>query len=523
MPTLNWIGKEAVVNHDKELPFRVLKPIKELSVGKESKNLLIEGDNLEALKALMPFYYNQVKCIYIDPPYNTGNEKWAYNDKVNSPHIRQWLNTVVGLEDLERHDKWLCMMYPRIKLLRDLLKDDGVIFISIDDNEITSLREICNEIFGDKNFQAQITWKNKYGPGALTKGFGNIHEYILCYSKSEIGSIEAPLSPDEIKKYHLKDEKYAIRGGYITQPLATKSKDDRPNLVYPVVYKGEKILPDKQWIWAKDRMEQAINNNEVVFRKTDGKWSVRFKQYLKDEDGIIRKAKPLSILLGPFNQDGTKELRDIFGETVFNNPKPVALVKYLFSMVINKDESKDGIYLDSFAGSGTSGHAILELNKEDKGNRNIILVELENDIAKKVTKKRVGAVIKGYKNAKFEKGTGQGISYLQLNGELYNTSGFMNPDARYEDLAGYIYFTETRNYLDLSTLKDPLIGSLGSNNYFLFYKGKGVNVLDEKALEKTSKYKGNKVIYADKCLLDEEYLAKHNVVFKQIPYELKKY
>lgn len=525
MPILNWIGKEKVVNHDKELPFRVLKPVEDLSVAGNNENLLIEGDNLEALKALMPFYYEQIKFIYIDPPYNTGTEKWVYNDKVNAPQIKSWLNKVVGPEgeDLCRHDKWLCMMYPRLVLLKDLLKNDGLIFISIDNNEIVYLRNICDEIFGSQNFVAQITWKNKYGPGALTKGFGNINEFILCYSKTPIQSIEAPLSEEDVKKYRFKDEKYEARGGYITQPLATKSKDDRPNLVYPINYQGEEIWPDKQWIWSKERIETAMKNNELVFRKSDNKWSVRFKQYLRDENGKMRMAKPLTILLGPFNQDGTKEINEIFGKNIFNNPKPVALIKYLFSMVINGNRDEDGIYLDSFAGSGSTGHAVLELNKEDNGNRKFILVELEENIAKTITQKRLRKVIEGYKEASFPGGTGQGFQYLDLNGELYDSSGFINPDAQFEDLASYIYFSETKNYLNLETTKRPYIGSQGSTHYFLLFKGKGINVLDEKTLKETESLNGSKIIYADKTLLDEEKLAKKGVTFKQIPYELKKF
>jgi adenine-specific DNA-methyltransferase len=161
MPVLSWIGKDKVVNHDKELPFRVLKPIKELSVGKVSENLLIEGDNLEALKAPMPFYYGKVNCIYIDPPYNTGNEGWFYNYKVNAPQIISWLNKVVGAEgeNLCRHDKWLCMMYPRLKLLHSLLANDGCVFVSIDDSEQSNLKQIMDEIFGTQNFVANIIWQ----------------------------------------------------------------------------------------------------------------------------------------------------------------------------------------------------------------------------------------------------------------------------------------------------------------------------------------------------------------------------
>ncbi|RMH39181.1 MAG: site-specific DNA-methyltransferase, partial [Gammaproteobacteria bacterium] len=399
MPTLNWIGKEAVVKHHKEVPYRLLEADPALSCGDaDSGNLIVQGDNLHALKALLPRYAGQVKCIYIDPPYNTGNEGWVYNDNVNSPEIRRWLGEVVGKEGetLDRHDRWLCMMYPRLVLLRQFLREDGVIFVSIDDYEIARLRLLMDEVFGTRNFVHEIVWKNKYGPGAMTKGFGNIHEYILCYSKNPLSSIEAHLSSEEAARYKNKDDKFKVRGGYVTQPLMTKSKDPRPNLVYPVYYNGHEIWPDKQWIWEKNRLQEAIKNDEVVFRKNKGKWSVRFKQYLKDSAGNIRKAKPISILTGPFNQEGTWEIEDIFGNrNIFSNPKPSSLIAYLISMIINGDEDKNCIVMDSFAGSGTTAHAVLKQNAEDGGNRRFILVEMDENIAANVTAERVRRVIEG--------------------------------------------------------------------------------------------------------------------------------
>jgi len=350
MPTLTWTGKDAVANYHQKVPFHLLKDVPSLSVGDPGTgNLIVEGDNLVALKALLPFYAGQVKCIYIDPPYNTGNEKWVYNDNVNSLLIKEWLGKVVGDEasDLSRHDKWLSMMYPRLQLLRKFLREDGLIFVSIDDNEAFLLKLLLDETFGPRNFVQAIIWKNKYGPGAMTKGFGNVHEYILCYSRKPLYSIEAPLGEADAKAYKSRDDKYATRGGFITQPLATRSKDDRPNLVYPIVHDGEEIWPDKQWIWAKERLFEAIKKGEVVMRKSKGKWSVRFKQYLRDEHGQIRKAKPISILNGPFNQDGTWEIGNIFGSKIFPNPKPVALVQYLLSMVVNGIDDNDAIYMDS--------------------------------------------------------------------------------------------------------------------------------------------------------------------------------
>jgi hypothetical protein len=218
---------------------------------------------------------------------------------------------------------------------------------------------------------------------------------------------------------------------------------------------------------------------------------------------------------------GIYNIREVIPEEIksFDNPKPVDLVKLLLSYCTQGDD----IVLDSFAGSGTTGQAVLELNKDDGGNRRFVLVELEEHIAKKVTAKRLKRVVNGYKSSKYPQGTGQGFRYLDLNGELYDYSGFVNPDAKYEDMAAYIYFTETRKYLDITTIENPLIGSKGSTHYFLFFKEKGKNILDEESLRKTEGFKGTKVIYADKCLLDEDDLEKLGIIFKQIPYELKKY
>ncbi len=531
MPVINWIGKDRVINHDKELPFKVLKPVKELSVGDNSDNLLIEGDNLEALKALMPFYYNQVKCIYIDPPYNTGYEGWEYNDKVNSPAIRAWLKKVVGVDDLERHDKWLCMMYPRLKLLKELLADDGLIFISIDDNELHNLRTIMNDIFGENNFkniilikrgaksvQAQFEKIDKLGLGA---------EYILVYSKT---------TQFRLDQFYIEldDER---QGAWNNHWRGT----DRPTMRYELFG----IKPDTgQWRWSERRSQQAIKNYQKLLKdvgksKTDVTQSDIDKWYLEMiEDGddldLLRLSSnnkpehyipPSDYKLGntlwtDLLSSGSGELKKVFGKKVFDNPKPTELVKRIIKMT---SDDKNAIILDSFAGSGTTGHAVLDLNKEDGGKRKFILVELEEKIAKEVIIKRLQKVTEGYQGANYPQGTGQGVSYLELNGELYDSTGFINPNASYENLAGYIYFTETKNYLDLNTIKNPYIGSQGSTNYFLFFEGKNNNVLDNTTLKKTASYKGSRVIYADKCLIDEEDLAKQNVVFKQIPYELKKF
>ncbi|MCK4447904.1 MAG: site-specific DNA-methyltransferase [Candidatus Marinimicrobia bacterium] len=390
---LNWADKSEAFRILQQPTTATLVPDKEESVNfNNTENLFIEGENLEALKVMQKSYFGKIKMVYIDPPYNTGNDL-IYSDKFaesREDYLKRTgtkdENGMITREGLFRnskdsghyHSNWLSMMYPRLFLARNLLREDGVIFVSIDDNEVHNLRLLMNEVFGEENFAGLIVWKNKYGAGAKTKGFIEVHEYILCYGKNELIDIESELTKEQIEEYDKnKDEKYNVRGGFVTQPLMTNSLDDRKHLQYTIEYNGEKICPRKQWVWEKKRLLESIKNNEVVFkRKNDGQFSVRAKIYLKDENGNIRKGKPLSLLNGPFNQEGTKETEQILGKNIFNFPKPNSLIKYLFGFTINNAEDKEGIYLDFFSGSCTTAHAVLDLNKKDGGNRKFIMVQM---------------------------------------------------------------------------------------------------------------------------------------------------
>ena len=197
-----------------------------------------------------------------------------------------------------------------------------------------------------------------------------------CYAKNYPANVEATLSDAEIEKYNKTDEKVAIRGGYITQPLATKSKDDRPNLVYPLLHNGVEIWPEKQWIWEKKRLYDAYQKGEIVINENNGKYSVRFKQYLRDENGVMRKGKPLSLLTFVFNQDGTKEMEDLIGRGVFDFPKPTELIKYFLSLRINETDDSEYTVLDFFSGSSTTAHAVMRQNAEDGGKRKYIMVQV---------------------------------------------------------------------------------------------------------------------------------------------------
>lgn len=522
MPVLNWIGKDKIVEHDKDLPFRVLKPNKNLSIG-ESENLLIQGDNLEALKALMPFYYGKVKCIYIDPPYNTGNEGWIYNDRVNSPQIKSWLNKVVGAEgeDLCRHDKWLCMMYPRLKLLRDLLSNDGVIFVSIDDNEEHNLKTIMDEIFGEKNFVANIIWQKNYSPRNDAKYFSDMHDHIVLYAKDkEIWRPNLLPRGDKQNAYYKYDDNDG-RGPWRSDNILVKSFSQSGVFAIVNPNTGKEYWPPKGscYRFNAETAKRYLAENRFYFGK-DGNGAPQVKRYLAEvKEGLTPQTIWFRDEVGD-NQEAKKELSLIFGEgKMFDTPKPTRLVK----RIVNLATGKDDIVLDSFAGSGTTGQAVLELNKEDGGNRKFILVELEKEISENTTAIRLKKVAEGYEQAKFPEGTSQGFEYLDLNGELFNKNGFINDDAAYEDLASYIFYTETKAYTDLTKIKSPFVGSLGNTSYYLIFSKMGESVLDQKSFTELRDIPGSKVIFADKTLVDEENLQKYNIVFKQIPYELKKF
>lgn len=371
-------------------------------------NFLIEGDNLASLKLLEKTHKGKIDLIYIDPPYNTGGTDFRYDD------------TIIAKEDSFRHSKWLSFMKQRLQIAQKLLSENGVIFISIDENEQAALRLLCDEIFSSDNHIETIIWKNKYGAGAKTVGFISVHEYILCYSKRPISDLTSELDKEGQAAYKKTDEKYDLRGGYLTQPLMTTSLADRPNLMYDIEYNGDIIHPRKQWVWSRERLELAIQNNEVEFNKQkDGTYSVRAKKYLYDENGNIRRGKPISILNGPFTQDGTKEIRNFFGsEDIFKFSKPSELIKYFVAFEINGVSGKSATILDFFAGSGTTAQAVLAQNKKDKGSRQFILcTNNENNICREVTYERIKRVIdkEGYAaSLKYYK-----VDYVPISDRLY--------------------------------------------------------------------------------------------------------
>jgi len=511
MPTLNWIGKEAVIHHDKEVSFRLLRKVKSASVGHDSQNLIVHGDNLEALKALMPHYGGKVKCIYIDPPYNTGHENWVYNDKVNSPKIKQWLGKVVGgsVEDLCHHDKWLCMMYPRLQLLKNLLSNDGAIFISIDDNEHCNLRALMDEIFGENNFIESFIWKSRLGKGATSQTTAKLHEYVIAYSKN----IELVRFKTD-KRVSNKDAKERLR-----QWGQGDSRQDRPTMYYPInskefgiIYPKKPDGSDGRWRVSKRRMDEIISEGRVFFEKQKNGIIEAYKIIPEGNETNTAYSSIFDNDVVKTTAHGSIELRDILGEKSFPYPKPTTLIKEVLSLCANDND----LILDSFAGSGTTGHAVLDLNKEDGGNRKFILVEMEDKVAKDITAERVKRVIKKY-------GYSGGFEYCELDKTLFDEKGNIEGTCDFNQFATYIYFTETQTNIDKSKIDTNFIGELGGVEYYLIYKEKGQNELNNSVLSRLRKTKNKKVVYADRCDLDDKVLAKYKIVFKQIPYEVKVY
>ncbi|MCX6759441.1 MAG: site-specific DNA-methyltransferase [Candidatus Nealsonbacteria bacterium] len=505
---------------------------------------------MEALKALMPFYYGKIKCIYIDPPYNTGKEKWVYNDKVNAPKIKEWLDRVVGPEgeDLCRHDKWLCMMYPRLKLLKDLLSNDGVIFVSIDDNELTNLKTVMDDIFGVKNIVANIIVQSN-PRGKQQMKIAVTHEYLLVYAKdiTKVKLKDAELTEKQIKEYNKVDDngrRYREIG--LRKRGAAARRVDVPNLFYPIYinpktdavsltqskYFTKKSIPllsnneEGRWRWSKKKF--GNNKDKLIGRIVNGnKWDVFEMDYLlKEDEQKLTKYKSVWVDK-ELNYEKAKDLlKQIFnGRSPFDYPKTTFLLKRIIQLITNQED----LILDSFAGSGTTGHAVLDFNKEDGGNRKFILVELEKNIAKKITAERIKRVIRGYfyKKNRGEKirvkGLGGGFEYVELGEPLFNENGMINEKVSYGDMARYIFFTETHTNLESRNIKENYLGRYGDYHYFLLFDGIKNNILNRKFLKEIKKKDGKKIVYADKCLLDEDILEKHQIIFKQIPYEVKIY
>ena len=401
MPELNFKGKEFVYNHHLTVPFRPLEPQADKGIGEPSLdgNLIIHGDNLHALKALLPMYAGKVDCIFIDPPYNTGNEGWAYNDNVNSPMIREWLNTnPIGIEDGLRHDKWACMMWPRLKLLHELLSDDGSLWMTLDDNEVHHARAILEDIFGEHNFVANVIWQKRFSPSNDELYISQTHDNLLVFAKRKEGWSRQLLDRTEAQNALYGNPDDDPRGVWGSDNyVANKSKSERPNSWFPVIRPadGKEIWPSPTAVWrySKEQHEKNVAENRVWWGESGLNNVPRYKRFLHEiRDGVVPQSLWFHEEVG-HNQGAKQGLKRIFPESElpFQTPKPVELV----ARVLKIAAGENSLVLDSFAGSGTTAHAVLSANARDGGSRRFILVEGE-DYADKLTAERVRRIINGY-------------------------------------------------------------------------------------------------------------------------------
>lgn len=540
MPTLEWMGKDKVINHHQQVPFRVLERKYSYDQNGQhdedngSENMIIHGDNLEALKALLPRYEGKVQCVYIDPPYNTGNEGWCYNDNVNDPKIQKWLGEVVGKEgeDLSRHDKWLCMMYPRLRLLQKLLAENGIIAVSIDDNEIFHLGCIMNEIFGVKNRLACAPWLSEPSGGKGKSGLRVGHEYLLIYSNGSTEKVsKEEKSVGELDK---KDKWGLYRKGRELNKWGDESlREDRPDMWFPLIAPdGTEVYPirndgkEGRWRWGRNNpkivqlLEEPQRAHWEIRPYDDGVSyngkTERWFPYEKIRDK--KKAFGWNTWLDSygFNSDGTKVIKEIFGEKIFDTVKPLSLVEWIISLY----SDDNAIILDSFAGSGSTAHAVINLNKQDGGNRKFILVEMM-DYAENITAERVKRVITGSSNYE---GVGGDFSYHELGEPLFLPDGNLNEGVGERKIREYVYYMETKESLPLCENIDNKY-YLGMNNdttYYFYYEKKEVTTLDHGFLATVGQKADCYIIYADLCTLSENELKRLNITFKKIPRDIAK-
>jgi len=533
MPTLNWIGKDKVVSHHQDVPYKVLEhkygftaDNGEQTEPTNSGNKIIHGDNLEALKSLLPEYEGKVKCIYIDPPYNTGNESWVYNDNVNHPKIKKWLGEVVGKdgEDLTRHDKWLCMMYPRLQLLHKLLADDGAIFISIDDNEQANLKLMCDEIFGIRNFINNIIWQKKYSPQNDARYLSDMHDFILCYSKSKDKWQRNLLPRTEAQNKRYKNLDNDPRGPWKSSDLSVKTYN--LNTDYPITTPSGRIVnPPSGYCWrvSKEKFQELVLENRIWFGK-GGNNVPSIKRFLHDvQQGTVPVTLWFRDEVGD-NQEAKKVLKEINdeGSFPFDTPKPPRLIERILQL----SSDKNSIILDSYSGSGTTAHAVLNLNKQDGGNRKFILVEME-DYANDITAERVKRVAKGYgKDKKKVEETGGEFDFYELGLPLFVENQNLNEAVGLEKIREYIWYSETRtSFAEPNKLKETnyFLGEKEQSVYYFIYEKDSLTTLDYDSLE-LIKTKGEQyVIYADNCLLPKDFMAKKNIIFKKTPRDITRF
>ncbi|MBI4777923.1 site-specific DNA-methyltransferase, partial [Candidatus Desantisbacteria bacterium] len=517
--------KNIIWNHHLSIPYHTLDEVENLHFQpkKADGNLIIEGDNLLALKALLPQYAGKIKCIYIDPPYNTGNEGWVYNDNVNSPMLKEWMGREVGKDDLTRHDKWLCMMVPRLKLLRELLADDGAIFISIDDNEQHILRMVMDEVFGEGNFVADFIWNHrKSSQNDIDVSLS--HNYTFCYAKNrELFTLNSL----EIDNSKFSNPDNDSRGDWVADPF--DAPNIRPNLTYAIVNPNTALEywppQGRHWRTTEENFLAALADNRIVWGKT-GKSKPQYKRFKSEAEEKGTNTFTIWDDIGTATE-ATKELMELFaGKKVFDTPKPVSLLKKILKLATHRNS----IILDSFSGSGTTMHAVMDLNKEDGGNRKCILIQMSEatiaepakNICKDITRERVKRAIEKY-------GYNSGFQYFKVGIPIDAETLLSGNLPTFNQFAEYVYYLCTgKSPRNKSAINEEsyFVGEHSNFVIYLVYK-QDFDELTRMALNLslaeniTAMYPKKKIIvYAPACFLEEDYMKEKNIDFVGIPYNL---
>ena len=537
MPTLEFKGKQHIYAHHLTVPYRPLVPdsTKSLNPADNDDNLIIHGDNLQALKALLPRYAGRVKCIYIDPPYNTGNEGWLYNDNVNSPLMREWVkaNSPVDGEDLERHDKWLCMMWPRLHLLKELLEDDGVIFVSIDDNEQHQLRMMMDEIFGAANFISTIIWHKMDSPKNTAMHISQDHESLHIYAKDSRAWRPNRLQRTEemLKRYRNPDND--ARGPWLLSDLAARNFYSRGR--YPITTPAGNVIEGppagSSWRVSEERFDELNADNRIWWGQ-GGRNRPGIKRFLSEvKEGVVPRSLWKWEDVGS-TRHSKQELSNVMSarasSDVFVTPKPSSLIKRVLEIATDEDS----IVLDSFAGSGTTAQAVLALNKEDGGNRKFILVECE-DYADTITAERVRRVINGVPDARdssLKEGLGGSFTFCTL-GDPIDVEGMLTGEAlpEYSELAAYLLHTATglsANGELQAQNDDGLFYRNGDTDYYLMYRPEiewlrcNDAILNAEQARRIHDTGRQAVVFASDKYMGQRFLSDMGITFCQIPYEL---
>lgn len=513
MPILNWLGRDEALKTAAKTPYRLLEEVPELGYGdKSADNMIIQGDNLEALKALLPFYAGQVKCIYIDPPYNTGS-RFTFDGKK------------LQYDDNLEHSTWLSMMEPRLELLREFLREDGSIWISIDDDENHYLKVLCDEIFGRKNFVANCIWQKKHTRANDAKWFSDNHDHILCYAKNK--EIWRPnllqRSDDSSNNYTNPDND--PRGVWASGPCHVKTPNEKD--IYPITTPtGRIVMPPSgtSWRFSQEKMAQLIAENRIYFGTT-GNNVPRYKRFLTDvKEGFV----PLTIWFRDEvgdNQEAKTEVKKFNENEVFTTPKPERLIERVLTLATNSND----LVLDSFLGSGTTAAVAQKMG------RRYIGIEMGNHAITHCVP-RLKAVVDGEQGG-ISKAVnwqgGGGFRFYKLGNEVFDADGCINEGISFEDLSAHIWFTETKTPFNKPAEKSTFLGIKDNVAYALLYNGilkdkrvDGGNVLTNKTLKVILDDMQNApydklVIYGESSRISQPRLKSLNIEFKQTPYDIK--